>query len=155
IVFNERSLFLLFNYYFWKLKLKMKLFEDHYLKAIEAAIKASGEIMRIYQTSFFKNFKSDGSPVTEADTSSSQIIEEILESTGIPIICEENTKSDYQIRKSWKEVWLIDPLDGTKEYIRRNGEFAVNIALVRDNEPVFGLIASPVNRRVLIGGLGK
>jgi len=133
----------------------MKLFEDHYLKAIEAAIKASGEIMRIYQTSFFKNFKSDGSPVTEADTASSQIIEEILESTGIPIICEENTKSDYQIRKSWKEVWLIDPLDGTKEYIRRNGEFAVNIALVRDNEPVFGLIASPVNRRVLIGGLGK
>lgn len=133
----------------------MKLFEDHYLKAIEAAVQASGEIMRIYQTSFLKNFKSDGSPVTEADTASSRIIEDILESTGIPIICEENPNFDYHIRKSWKEVWVIDPLDGTKEYIRRNGEFAVNIALVRDGEAVFGLIASPVNRRLLFGGLGK
>jgi 3'(2'), 5'-bisphosphate nucleotidase len=126
--------------------------EDHYLKALESSVIASGEIMRIYQTSFLKNFKSDGSPVTEADTASSEIIVKKLETLGIPIICEEDPKHSFDIRKEWSDVWLVDPLDGTKEFIRRNGEFAVNIGLVRNGKPIFGLIASPVNQTILFGG---
>lgn len=126
---------------------------EHYTKALETSVIASGEIMRIYQTSFLKNFKSDGSPVTEADTASSEIIVKNLESIGIPIISEEDPKSSYEERKHWKDVWIVDPLDGTKEFIRRNGEFVVNIALVRDGKPIFGVIASPVNRTILFGGL--
>lgn len=128
-------------------------FEDHYVKAIETSVVASDEIMRIYQTSFQKNYKPDGSPVTEADIASSEIIINNLENIGIPIICEEDPGYFYHERKKWKDVWIIDPLDGTKEFIRRNGEFAVNIALVRDGKPVFGLIASPVHRTILFGGV--
>lgn len=127
--------------------------EDHYVKALETSVIASDEIMRIYQTSFRKSFKSDGSPVTEADTASSEIIVSSLETIGIPIICEEDPKLPYDERRKWSDVWVIDPLDGTKEFIRGNGEFAVNIALVRNGKPVFGLIASPVSRTVLFGGM--
>lgn len=132
----------------------MKKMEDHYFKALESSVLASGVIMRIYQTSFLKNFKSDGSPVTEADTASAEVIVKNLETIGIPIICEEDPNHSYEERKNWRDVWLVDPLDGTKEFIRRNGEFAVNIALVRDGKPVFGLIASPVNQTILFGGVG-
>lgn len=127
--------------------------KNHYVKALETSIVASEEIMRIYQTSFQKKYKPDGSPVTEADTASAEIIVNNLENIGIPIICEEDPEYSYRERKRWKEVWIIDPLDGTKEFIRRNGEFAVNIALVRDGKPVFGLIASPVNQTILFGGM--
>ncbi len=123
-----------------------------YIKALETSIQASEEIMRIYQTSFQKKLKTDGSPVTEADTASAKIIVDQLRDFGIPIISEEDPNDAFQERKEWKEVWIIDPLDGTKEYIRRNGEFAVNIALVREGKPVFGIIASPVNRTILLGG---
>lgn len=130
----------------------MKKLEEHYLKAMETSVLAANEIMRIYQTAFLKNFKSDGSPVTEADTASSEIIVKKLEQLGIPIICEEDQAATFEIRKSWKQVWLVDPLDGTKEFIRGNGEFAVNIALIEDGKPIFGLIASPVERKILFGG---
>lgn len=126
--------------------------ESHYLKALETSVIASDEIMRIYRTSFQKTYKSDGSPVTEADTASSEIITRNLANFGIPIISEEDPKLSYNDRKSWKEVWIVDPLDGTKEFIRGNGEFAVNIALVRNGNPVFGIIASPVKRQILFGG---
>lgn len=126
--------------------------ESHYLKALETSVIASDEIMRIYQTSFQKTYKSDGSPVTEADTASSEIITRNLIKFGIPIISEEDPNLSYNDRKHWKEVWIVDPLDGTKEFIRRNGEFAVNIALVESGNPVFGIIASPVKRQILFGG---
>lgn len=126
--------------------------ESHYLKALETSVIASDEIMRIYQTSFQKAYKPDGSPVTEADTASSEIITSNLIRFGVPIICEEDPKVSYNDRKNWNDVWLIDPLDGTKEFIRRNGEFAVNIALVRNGNPIFGIIASPVKRQILFGG---
>jgi 3'(2'), 5'-bisphosphate nucleotidase len=126
--------------------------ESHYLKALETSVIASDEIMRIYQTSFQKTYKSDGSPVTEADTVSSEIITGNLARFGVPIICEEDPKISYNERKKWDDVWIVDPLDGTKEFIRRNGEFAVNIALVRNGNPVFGIIASPVKRQILFGG---
>lgn len=127
--------------------------EEHYVSALKTSVIASDEIMRIYRTAFQKTFKPDGSPVTEADTASSEIIVHNLKKIGIPIISEEDPKCSYEERKSWKDVWVIDPLDGTKEFIRGNGEFVVNIALVRNGKPIFGLIASPVNRTILFGGM--
>lgn len=132
----------------------MKTLSPHYKIAINASIEASEEILRIYSQPFTKQIKADGSPVTSADFAASNIILQALETTNIPIIGEESTKSDYSIRKSWKKVWIVDPLDGTKEFLKRNGEFAVNIALVENRNPIFGIIAHPVAKRVLVGGKG-
>lgn len=125
---------------------------EHYKVALKAALDASGEIMRIYETPFDTEIKTDGSPVTTADLASSKLISTALRTTGISIIGEELEKRDYVFRKEWNQVWIVDPLDGTKEFIKRNGEFAVNIALVEDRNPTFGVIAGPVERRMLVGG---
>ena len=116
--------------------------------AVTAAIKAGEEILRIYNTDFEVETKADDTPVTIADKTSGQCISKILEETQIPIISEEEDICDYSIRKNWHQVWIIDPLDGTKEYIKRNGEFAVNIALVEDNKPVIGIIYAPVSHDI-------
>jgi 3'(2'), 5'-bisphosphate nucleotidase len=122
-----------------------------YQVAIEAAIAASKAIMEIYRQDFSFLDKSDGSPVTKADLAASNIIEQLLSPLGIPITGEESEKAPYEVRESWTQSWCIDPLDGTKEFIKRNDEFAVNIALIENGQPVFGLIASPVNQEILIG----
>ncbi|MCO5258967.1 MAG: 3'(2'),5'-bisphosphate nucleotidase CysQ [Crocinitomicaceae bacterium] len=126
---------------------------NHYINALKTSVIASEEIMRIYHTSFQKELKSDGSPVTEADKLASSIIVNELKSTGFPIISEEESKAAYEVRKDWETVWIVDPLDGTKEFIKQNGEFAVNIALVQEGKPIFGLIASPVHQQILFGGI--
>lgn len=133
----------------------MHTFPDNYMIAIDAGVRASREIMRIYQLPIEKSIKSDGSPVTSADLASSAIIAERLKSTGIPIIGEELAATPYEVRKAWTRCWIVDPLDGTKEFIKKNGEFAVNIALVENGEPIFGIIASPVNETILIGAKNK
>jgi 3'(2'), 5'-bisphosphate nucleotidase len=120
--------------------------------AIEAAIEASGAIMHVYSKSFEKEIKKDGSPVTEADLLSSKIISTILQKTKIPVICEELDIESYEVRKNWNQLWLVDPLDGTKEFIKKNGEFAVNIALIENSIPIFGIVCSPVDEVILIGG---
>jgi 3'(2'), 5'-bisphosphate nucleotidase len=126
---------------------------DHkYQSAISAAVAASKKIMDIYQHEFDTIIKDDGSPLTKADLASTKIIHEFLEPLGIPITGEETDKMPYSERKLWKECWCVDPLDGTKEFINRNGEFAVNIALLRGGKPVFGLIASPVQQIMFVGG---
>jgi len=112
--------------------------------AIAAALKAGEEILRIYETDFYVETKSDKTPVTIADKTSGQIIGRMLESTGIAVISEEETLADYQQRQHWQQVWIVDPLDGTKEFVKRNGEFAVNIALVKDQKSVLGVIYAPV-----------
>jgi 3'(2'), 5'-bisphosphate nucleotidase len=112
--------------------------------AVKAALRAGDEILRIYNTDFNVETKSDNTPVTLADRTSGKCITSILSETGIPVISEEEEVLDYSIRKSWKRVWIVDPLDGTKEYVKRNGEFAVNIALVEDGKPVIGVIYAPV-----------
>lgn len=107
--------------------------------------------MAIYEQNFESKDKADGSPVTAADLAASACIEEILAPLGIPITGEESDKAPYEQRQHWQQCWCIDPLDGTKEFIKRNGEFAVNIALIENGEPIFGLIASPVQEKILLG----
>jgi 3'(2'), 5'-bisphosphate nucleotidase len=112
--------------------------------AVTAAFKAGEEILKIYTTDFHVETKSDNTPVTMADKASGKCITGILSHSKIPVISEEEEILDYSVRKNWKRVWIVDPLDGTKEYVKRNGEFAVNIALVEKDHPVIGVIYSPV-----------
>ncbi|MBA3679696.1 MAG: 3'(2'),5'-bisphosphate nucleotidase CysQ [Bacteroidetes bacterium] len=116
--------------------------------AITAALKAGDEILKIYDTDFFVQTKSDNTPVTLADKGASDSIIKTLTPANIPIISEEETILDHKIRKTWTHVWLVDPLDGTKEFVKRNGEFTVNIALVENNVPVIGVIYSPVSKEI-------
>ena len=128
-----------------------KLFE--FAKSpLEAAIEASSAIMEIYETNFERIEKSDGSPVTKADLTSSKILHKHLRQTDIPITGEEQEKAPFEERQKWKKSWCIDPLDGTKEFIKKNGEFVINIALIEDQKATFGIIASPVNSSIILGG---
>ncbi|RFC54100.1 3'(2'),5'-bisphosphate nucleotidase CysQ family protein [Brumimicrobium aurantiacum] len=127
-----------------------KLFQK-YQVAILAALESSEAIMEIYNDEFEKIIKEDGSPVTKADLSSSKIIAKHLKTTDIPITGEEIEKEPFEIRSQWEENWCVDPLDGTKEFIKKNGEFVINIAHITKGKPAFGLIASPVNRQIILG----
>lgn len=129
----------------------MNSFLDTYSTPLHAVIDSSKVIMEVYQRKFKQIRKEDGSPVTEADLKSSAVIHEYLEKTGIPITGEELEKVDFKERASWTKVWCVDPLDGTKEFIRKNGEFVVNIALIENGKPVFGVIASPINQKIITG----
>jgi 3'(2'), 5'-bisphosphate nucleotidase len=119
---------------------------------ILAAIAAAKAIMDIYVQDFERIEKEDGSPLTAADLESSKIIRQHLEKTNIPITGEEVLKEPYSVRKEWPKSWCIDPLDGTKEFIKKNGEFVINIALIENQNAVFGLIASPIKEEIMIGG---
>lgn len=113
--------------------------------AREASSHASREILRIYESEDFGvDMKSDDSPLTKADKKGHEVICSYLEKTGIPILSEEGKHTDFEIRKSWNRLWVVDPLDGTKEFIKRNGEFTVNIALVESQKPVLGVVSTPV-----------
>ena len=116
--------------------------------AIEAALKAGDEILKIYDTDFFVQTKSDNTPVTLADKGASDSIIKTLSPSNIPVISEEEDVLNFNIRKTWTQVWMIDPLDGTKEFVKRNGEFTVNIALIENNQPVVGVIYSPVSKEI-------
>ncbi len=122
-----------------------------YQTAIVAAIQAAKAIIKVYEQGFQAVLKHDGSPVTEADHAASTCIETYLKPLGIPITSEESEKAPFKERQHWTLSWCIDPLDGTKEFIKRNDEFAVNIALIEGDKPVFGLIAAPVKEEILIG----
>ncbi len=113
--------------------------------AITAALEAGEKIMEIYETEDFGvDFKSDNSPLTKADVASHNIIESHLLTTNIPILSEEGKNIPYEDRKDWKQLWIVDPIDGTKEFIKRNGDFTVNIALIENQIPVLGVIYTPV-----------
>jgi len=112
--------------------------------AITACIEAGRAILKVYASEFEVEKKEDQSPLTLADKNAHDIIIKYLSPAGIPIISEEGKHLAYEERKSWKRFWLVDPLDGTKEFIKRNGEFTVNIALIEDQTPVLGVIFTPV-----------
>ncbi|MGE5944316.1 MAG: 3'(2'),5'-bisphosphate nucleotidase CysQ [Flavobacteriales bacterium] len=123
--------------------------------AIEAAIKAGAEIMNIYSGDFEVVYKSDKSPLTLADSNANAEINSYLEKTDIPIISEESKQIDYNIRKHWDTCWMVDPLDGTKEFVKRNGEFTVNIALIKNNKPILGVIYIPVANTIYYGDVSE
>lgn len=118
--------------------------KDNIITAIKASIEAGAAIMNIYSQDFKIDYKDDTSPLTEADIASNKVIISYLGKTNVPIISEETEQLDYTVRKKWNTCWIVDPLDGTKEFIKRNGEFTVNIAFIEKGIPLFGVIYAPV-----------
>ena len=117
---------------------------------------AGKAILEIYNTDDFGiEIKSDNSPLTKADKASNDIIEKRLTELypEIPILSEEGKEIPFDKRKNWKQFWCVDPLDGTKEFIKRNGEFTVNIALIKDNKPIAGVIFVPVTNEIFYGDI--
>ncbi len=113
--------------------------------AKDASLKAGDEVIKIYGLDDFNiEIKDDNSPLTLADKASHDIICSLLLGTNIPILSEEGRDIQYSERKDWEYFWLIDPLDGTKEFVKRNGEFTVNIALIKGNKPILGVVYAPV-----------
>jgi 3'(2'), 5'-bisphosphate nucleotidase len=112
---------------------------------MDIADSAGREIMRIYRTAFGVTLKVDRSPLTEADLAAQRIIAAGLGSLtpDIAMLGEESPQQQFEHRREWPRVWLVDPLDGTREFVKRNGEFTVNIALVEHGEPVLGVVHAP------------
>jgi 3'(2'), 5'-bisphosphate nucleotidase len=126
---------------------------NHYTPTILRALEeASAKIMEIYAKDFDVDYKEDKSPVTEADIASNKILTRILSKFNIPIISEEEEKPSFENRKNDSLIWLVDPLDGTREFIKKNDEFCICIALVENGIPILGFIASPTSQTILFGG---
>lgn len=121
---------------------------NNLLKAINATLKAGNEILKIYDRDFDVELKEDQTPLTEADKKANEIIVNRLKGTAIPIISEEIENMDYAERKDWDYCWSVDPLDGTKEFVKKNGEFTVNIALIKAGKPVMGVVYIPVRHKL-------
>ena len=112
--------------------------------AITAALEAGKVILEIYHSGEFDvEIKGDNSPLTKADTASHNVIMSFLTKTDIPVLSEEGKSIAYKERKIWRQLWIVDPIDGTKEFIKRNGEFTVNIALIENQKPILGVIFVP------------
>lgn len=121
------------------------------LTAIRASLEAGSEIMSVYtdpNADFEIEKKADDSPLTIADRKSHMVIAARLASTPYPVLSEEGKKIPVEERQSWNELWIVDPLDGTKEFIKRNGEFTVNIAYVKNGKPEAGVIYIPVKEEL-------
>ncbi|MCF6171881.1 MAG: 3'(2'),5'-bisphosphate nucleotidase CysQ [Bacteroidales bacterium] len=121
------------------------------LTAISASVKAGAEILKIYNTDFEVAYKEDESPLTLADKNANEIIMSFLAETGIPVLSEEGRSIPYEERKNWKRLWIVDPLDGTKEFVKKNDEFTVNIALIENRKPVMGVVYAPVLDELYFG----
>jgi 3'(2'), 5'-bisphosphate nucleotidase len=125
--------------------IKMMTEQELLNTAITAAISGGKKILEIYAHEFEVEFKEDNSPLTLADRLAHEAIYSCLKSTGLPVLSEEGRKIPYEVRKAWESFWMVDPLDGTKEFIKRNGEFTVNIALISRQKAVMGVILVPVS----------
>ncbi len=125
----------------------------NYLRAtaLKAAFAAAEKIMKIYGGDFVTEIKDDGSPVTTADTIANTLIVNLLGQTGLPVLSEESSIPGFSIRRSWKYYWLVDPLDGTREFMAGNGEFTVNIALIKESQPVMGVVLAPALQKAWYG----
>lgn len=132
------------------------MYEDIVCRAIRAAWQAGAEIMQVYDgpdAGFETQVKADGSPLTRADRAAHAAIAESL-GTALPLLSEEGRDIPYAERRDWREFWLVDPLDGTKEFVKRNGEFTVNIAYVRDGLPEAGVVYAPARGLLYFGACG-
>lgn len=134
------------------MKSKKAVFPSHWLLlAVRAALKAGDIIMDIYNRMETVDEleiveKADGSPVTKVDKAADEAIQSVLKECDIPILSEEGEEIPYKMRSKWSKYWLTDPLDGTKDFIKRNGEFTVNVALIVANQPVIGVVYSPMKK---------
>jgi len=123
--------------------------------AIEASVEAGKEILKVYHSNDFAiETKKDNSPLTIADSNAHNKIMDYLSKIDIPVLSEEGREIPYEERKDWNLLWVVDPLDGTKEFIKKNGEFTVNIALIKNGTPIIGVIFVPV-QNILYFGLEK
>ena len=130
----------------------MEILNDNLLEiAVQAGMAAGRAVMTVYRGDFAVEAKDDRSPLTEADRQSHEIIAGRLAGTAIPVLSEEGRNIPHAERAAWPRLWIVDPLDGTKEFIKRNGEFTVNIALVENGRPVLGVVLAP-DRQVLYLG---
>jgi 3'(2'), 5'-bisphosphate nucleotidase len=128
------------------------------LEPVCAIARQAGEqILKIYNSDFTVEDKADGSPLTAADRAAHQTIVEALATLtpSMPILSEEASTVDYGERSQWQRYWLVDPLDGTKEFVKRNGEFTVNIALIENQRPVLGVVYVPVSGVIYFGCRGS
>jgi 3'(2'), 5'-bisphosphate nucleotidase len=124
---------------------RLKNIQEYIALAVQAAIAAGDEILDVYYNEDFElETKADNSPITIADKRANWAITKFLSETGLPILSEEGSILEYQERKTWELFWLVDPLDGTKEFVKRNDEFTVNIALIDRNTPIGGVVYVPV-----------
>ncbi len=121
--------------------------EQLLMPVLDIARQASGEILKVYNSDFDVENKADNSPLTAADMASHKTIMKALKelTPEVPVLSEESADLPYNTRQEWETYWLVDPLDGTKEFIKRNGEFTVNIALINQNEPIMGVVHVPVS----------
>lgn len=120
---------------------------------LRSSLLAGDAVMQVYKSDFDVALKSDQSPITEADRRSHEILIAQL-GDDIPVLSEEGSEIAYEERKEWDLFWLIDPLDGTKEFIKRNGEFTVNVALIEHHRPVAGIVYLPAKEVLYFGGRG-
>ena len=134
----------------------MNLNNINFDKVCAIARDAGSAIMEIYAGEFDVELKGDNSPLTSADRASHQVIVEGLQEAtpDIPILSEEGRAIPYPERAAWSRFWLVDPIDGTKEFIKRNGEFTVNIALVEDGRVIAGVVYVPAQETMYLGRLG-
>lgn len=135
-----------------------ELITEQLVEELVTLVEAAGAaILEIYETDFEVETKSDSSPLTQADLASHRTIEAGLSrlTPQIPLFSEESELPPFEVRREWQRYWLIDPLDGTKEFVNRNGEFTVNIALIDSHQPVFGIVGVPVREHVYVGIEGK
>lgn len=124
------------------------------MTALQVALSAGAAVLEVYRRDFVVEFKDDHSPLTEADRTAHGIICAALAVTGLPVLSEESSAVPYEEREKWSRFWLVDPLDGTKEFIKKNGEFTVNIALIDAGRPVLGVVYAPVLKTFYIGVQG-
>jgi 3'(2'), 5'-bisphosphate nucleotidase len=122
--------------------------------AVKAALAAGKAIMEVYESNDFQvTSKDDDSPLTLADRRAHSVISDLLKETMLPVLSEEGKHIGYELRKDRDYFWLVDPLDGTKEFIKRNGEFTVNIALIKKDTPIAGVIYVPVTKTLYFSGV--
>ncbi len=119
--------------------------------AVRAAYQAGEAILDIHARNFEVEYKADESPLTEADKASHRIIVDFLQETPYPILSEESAVASFEERQTWDRYWLIDPIDGTKEFVHKSGEFTVNIALIENGAPIMGVALAPVKSTFYLG----
>jgi 3'(2'), 5'-bisphosphate nucleotidase len=133
-----------------------QLVRDLLPKVVEVARRAGEAIMEVYQDlNPAVEWKRDKSPLTQADLASHRLIcEGLADISRYPVLSEESAEIPYEDRRSWEHFWLVDPLDGTKEFLKRNGEFTVNIALMKSGTPILGVVIAPATDKTYFAGVG-